>query len=103
VAPWVGAELSGLVEFPAFKVPPGTRRGVVPDAAAAGSTPAPTGGADARLRPLLLDFGLALRGESEAALTVDGQILGTPAYMRYYAGGQSAVFRSESLMLSSYV
>jgi hypothetical protein len=34
VAPWVGAELSGLVEFPAFKVPPGTRRGVVPDAAA---------------------------------------------------------------------
>jgi hypothetical protein len=34
VPPWVGAELSGVVEFPAFKVPPGTRRGVVPDAAA---------------------------------------------------------------------
>jgi hypothetical protein len=34
VPPWVGAELSGVVEFPAFRVPPGTRRGVVPDAAA---------------------------------------------------------------------
>jgi WD40 repeat protein/serine/threonine protein kinase len=34
-----------------------------------------------RLRPLLLDFGLALRSESEATLTVDGQIIGTPAYM----------------------
>src|SRR5262249_3913284 len=34
-----------------------------------------------RPRPLLLDFGLALRSESEATLTVDGQIIGTPAYM----------------------
>ncbi len=34
-----------------------------------------------RLRPLLLDFGLSLRSESEATLTVDGQIMGTPAYM----------------------
>jgi hypothetical protein len=32
-------------------------------------------------RPLLTDFGLALRGEAEVTLTVEGQILGTPAYM----------------------
>jgi histidine kinase/DNA gyrase B/HSP90-like ATPase len=34
VPPWVGRELSGIVEFPGFTVPPGTRRGVVPNAAA---------------------------------------------------------------------
>jgi hypothetical protein len=33
-APWVGCELAGLIEFPAFGVPPGSRRGVVPDNAA---------------------------------------------------------------------
>jgi eukaryotic-like serine/threonine-protein kinase len=32
-------------------------------------------------RPLIVDFGLALRGEAEIVLTVDGQIVGTPAYM----------------------
>jgi hypothetical protein len=32
-------------------------------------------------RPLLLDFGLALRGAAEVTLTIDGHILGTPAYM----------------------
>lgn len=32
--PWVGSELAGLVEFPGFTVPPGSRRGVVPNAAA---------------------------------------------------------------------
>jgi hypothetical protein len=32
--PWVGCELAGLIEFPSFTVPPGTRRGVVPDPAA---------------------------------------------------------------------
>jgi hypothetical protein len=32
--PWVGAELAGLVEFPGFTVPPGSRRGVVPNEAA---------------------------------------------------------------------
>ncbi|MBM3972466.1 MAG: hypothetical protein FJ302_21805, partial [Planctomycetes bacterium] len=34
-----------------------------------------------RPRPMILDFGLALRDEAEATMTVDGQILGTPAYM----------------------
>jgi WD40 repeat protein/tRNA A-37 threonylcarbamoyl transferase component Bud32/Flp pilus assembly protein TadD len=46
--------------------------------------PCPAGPAPARpggLRPLLLDFGLALRAEVEVTLTVDGQIVGTPAYM----------------------
>ncbi len=34
-----------------------------------------------RLHPLLVDFGLALRDEVEVSMTLDGQILGTPAYM----------------------
>jgi WD40 repeat protein len=32
-------------------------------------------------RPLLLDFGLARNDGAEAALTLDGQLVGTPAYM----------------------
>src|SRR5207245_9519254 len=32
-------------------------------------------------RPLLMDFGLALRQEAEVTLTLEGQIIGTPAYM----------------------
>jgi WD40 repeat protein/tRNA A-37 threonylcarbamoyl transferase component Bud32 len=46
------------------------------DVDAAGSDGAPS-----RPRPLLMDFGLALREEAELTLTVEGQILGTPAYM----------------------
>ncbi|MCA1663618.1 MAG: ATP-binding protein, partial [Myxococcales bacterium] len=34
-APWVGRGLAGVVDFPDLNIPPGTRRGVVPDAAAA--------------------------------------------------------------------
>jgi hypothetical protein len=33
--PWVGRDLVGLVDFSGFHVPPGTRRGVMPDEAAA--------------------------------------------------------------------
>ena len=33
-APWVGSDLVGLLDFPSFSVPPGTRRGVAPDRAA---------------------------------------------------------------------
>jgi serine/threonine protein kinase len=33
------------------------------------------------LKPLVMDFGLALRQEAEITLTLDGHILGTPAYM----------------------
>jgi WD40 repeat protein len=32
-------------------------------------------------RPVLVDFGLALREEAEIVMTVEGQIIGTPAYM----------------------
>ena len=32
--PWIGCEISGLIDFPGFTVPPGSRRGVVPDRAA---------------------------------------------------------------------
>jgi WD40 repeat protein/serine/threonine protein kinase len=34
-----------------------------------------------RLRPVIVDFGLALRAEVEIVMTIDGQIIGTPAYM----------------------
>lgn len=34
VRPWVGSELTGIVDFASFNVPPGTRRGVMPDKAA---------------------------------------------------------------------
>jgi WD40 repeat protein len=32
-------------------------------------------------QPIVVDFGLALRGEAEVVMTVEGQVLGTPAYM----------------------
>jgi len=32
-SPWIGRGLTGLIEFSAFQIPPGTRRGIVPDAA----------------------------------------------------------------------
>jgi hypothetical protein len=37
-APWIGRELVGLIDFAGFHVPPGTRRGVMPDEAAAAFT-----------------------------------------------------------------
>lgn len=33
-SPWSGAELSGVIDFPDFSIPPGTRRGVLPNDAA---------------------------------------------------------------------
>lgn len=46
--PWLGRELTGLLDFPSFTVPPGTRRGVQPDWAAAAFVDAL-----ARLAPLV--------------------------------------------------
>jgi WD40 repeat protein/tRNA A-37 threonylcarbamoyl transferase component Bud32 len=39
------------------------------------------GGLAALGKPLIMDFGLALRDEAEITLTLDGHIIGTPAYM----------------------
>jgi WD40 repeat protein/Flp pilus assembly protein TadD len=47
-----------------------------PALAARDGDPAPPLG-----RPLLMDFGLALRHDAEQTLTLEGQLLGTPAYM----------------------
>ncbi len=46
--PWVGCQLAGLIEFTGFTVPPGSRRGVVPDGAAEAFA-----GAMRELRPLV--------------------------------------------------
>jgi WD40 repeat protein len=41
----------------------------------------PSAGTGAIGKPVIVDFGLALRDEAEIVMTVEGQILGTPAYM----------------------
>jgi hypothetical protein len=46
-----------------------------------GTAAAPTDGPAHAGRPLVMDFGLALRGEAEVTMTQAGHILGTPAYM----------------------
>lgn len=38
-------------------------------------------GLDGQLQPYVMDFGLALRNSAETTMTVEGRILGTPAYM----------------------
>src|SRR5262249_15521713 len=45
------------------------------------AAPSERGGRGELGRPLLMDFGLALREEAEVTLTLDGHVLGTPAYM----------------------
>jgi hypothetical protein len=65
-APWVGRDVVGLVDFAGFHVPPGTRRGVMPDAAASAFADAME-----RLAPLV-DAELArLDEERRAALDRD--------------------------------
>jgi WD40 repeat protein/tRNA A-37 threonylcarbamoyl transferase component Bud32 len=47
------------------------------------SAPPDNGGEErsTELKPLVMDFGLALRPEAEVTLTLDGHVIGTPAYM----------------------
>jgi WD40 repeat protein/serine/threonine protein kinase len=46
------------------------------------ATAAGQGGPASRLgKPLIMDFGLALRDQAEVTMTLDGQVIGTPAYM----------------------
>jgi serine/threonine protein kinase/formylglycine-generating enzyme required for sulfatase activity len=40
-----------------------------------------TNATDCLGKPLIMDFGLALRDQAEITMTMDGQIIGTPAYM----------------------
>jgi serine/threonine protein kinase len=59
-------------------------------AVARGSSGADTRGQDDPLVVRVMDFGLARRDEGEVTMTVDGQILGTPAYMSpQQAAGES--------------
>jgi tRNA A-37 threonylcarbamoyl transferase component Bud32 len=47
-----------------------------------GVSPGERGVSTPRLgKPVLMDFGLARRGEAEVTLTLDGHVLGTPAYL----------------------
>jgi eukaryotic-like serine/threonine-protein kinase len=44
-------------------------------------TPYPSPLTPHQWKPVIVDFGLALRAEAEIVMTVEGQIIGTPAYM----------------------
>ena len=53
---------------------------------------------DSAGRPHLMDFGLAKRDAGEVTMTLDGEILGTPAYMspeQARGDGHSADARSD--------
>jgi WD40 repeat protein len=47
------------------------------------------GGSGGELRPLLVDFGLARHDAAEITLTLEGQVIGTPAYMSPEQAGGS--------------
>lgn len=60
--PWTGRGVSGVLDFPSFNVPPGTRRGVAPDRAAAAFVTAM-----GELEPLVTAELDRLEGERRAA------------------------------------
>jgi hypothetical protein len=61
-APWLGRDLTGMVDFASFNVPPGTRRGVMPDKAALAFVEAMD-----RLAPLVMAELARLDDERQAA------------------------------------
>ena len=67
-SPWAGRGLTGLIEFSGFQIPPGTRRGIVPDAASEAFASAMAGYAP------LVEAELA-RFERERSATTSRQLL----------------------------
>jgi WD40 repeat protein/serine/threonine protein kinase len=58
------------------------KSGPGPEGSASDGSPGRAEAGASRLgRPLVMDFGLALRGEAEVTLTLEGHVIGTPAYM----------------------
>ena len=55
--------------------------GASPEAEKAADGPAEARGAARLGKPIVVDFGLALRPDADVVMTVDGQVVGTPAYM----------------------
>jgi hypothetical protein len=66
--PWIEPRLTGLIEFPDFQVPPGSRRGVVPDQAALAFAEA-LRGIEPRLREQIRNV------EEHAAAEIEADIL----------------------------
>jgi hypothetical protein len=67
VPPWIGREIVGILDYASFNVPPGTRRGVMPDGAALAFADA----LENALAPLVLGELQRLEGERSAALDRD--------------------------------
>jgi tRNA A-37 threonylcarbamoyl transferase component Bud32 len=74
-------EAAGLVADVAEALDYAHARGLVHRDIKPGNILIESGDRDELGRPLVVDFGLALREEAELVMTVDGQIIGTPAYM----------------------
>ena len=51
--------------------------------------------------PCVMDFGLAKRDAGEITMTVEGQVLGTPAYMSPGAGPRRGATRSMAAATST--
>jgi hypothetical protein len=65
--PWRGNDVTGIIDFPGFQVPPGTRRGVVPNAAAAAFARA-LSSLEQALEHELARFATQLRAEADRQL-----------------------------------
>lgn len=95
-APWTDARLTGMVDYPGFQVAPGSRRGIVPDAAA-GAFAAAILRVEPRLQELLESFERRRAEKLDRALIRDLQhafrdfYRQRPAYsmlpVREHAGG----------------